>query len=235
MPWTMTFCVIGAASISAFPLFSGFISKSLILSAAADQNYAIVWGVLVFASAGVLSHSGIKIPYFTFSAHDSGKRPNEAPTHILIVMGITAFLCIFIGVFPSTLYALLPYEVNYAPYTVSHVLSQMQLLFFALLAFALLMRFGLYPSEKRGINIDFDWAYRKAAPAIIGLIARVVSTLWNEATKGVQVVLGGLQNLLARMYGPQGDIARVLPTGTMVLWLAILLGAALFVNLLDIR
>mgnify|MGYP000592638735 CR=1 FL=1 len=235
MPWTMTFCVIGAASISAFPLFSGFISKSLILSAAADGHYAIVWGVLVFASAGVLSHSGIKIPYFTFFAHDSGKRPKEAPMHMLIAMGITAFLCVFIGVFPGTLYALLPYEVNYAPYTVSHVLSQMQLLFFALLAFALLMRFGLYPAEKRGINLDFDWTYRKAGPAIIGLVARVVSTLWNEASKGVKIVVGGLQVLLARIYGPQGEIARVLPTGTMVLWLAILLGAALFVNLLDIR
>ena len=235
MPYTMIFCVIGAASISAFPLFSGFVSKSLILSAAADNHYALVWAALVFASAGVLSHSGIKIPYFTFFAHDSGKRPKEAPTHMLIAMGATAFLCIFIGVFPSTLYALLPYAVEYEPYTVSHVLAQMQLLFFALLAFALLMRFGIYPAEKRGINLDVDWLYRRAAPAIIAFASSVISVSWNEAVRGLQFGLSHGQNLLARMYGPEGRIARIQPTGTMVLWLAILLGAALAVSLLDVR
>lgn len=234
MPWTMTFCIIGAASISAFPLFSGFVSKSLILSAAADNNYAIVWGVLVFASAGVLSHSGIKIPYFTFFAHDSGKRPKEAPLHMLIAMGITAFLCIFIGVFPSTLYALLPYDVDYVPYTVSHVLSQMQLLFFALLAFALLMRFGMFPKEKRGINVDVDWLYRKLAPAVIGFTASVISLVWNEAARGVTFSRGAILTTLARYYGPDGRAARLQPTGVMVLWLAVLLGAALLLNLLDI-
>ena len=77
MPYTMIFCIVGAASISAFPLFSGFVSKSLILDASAEQHYPFIWAVLVFASAGVLSHSGIKIPYFTFFAHDSGKRPKK--------------------------------------------------------------------------------------------------------------------------------------------------------------
>lgn len=235
MPWTMTFCVIGAASISAFPLFSGFVSKSLILSAAADNHYGLVWGVLVFASAGVLSHSGIKIPYFTFFAHDSGKRPKEAPPHMLAAMGITAFLCIFVGVFPSTLYSLLPYEVDYQPYTVSHVLAQMQLLFFALLAFALLMRFGIYPAEKRGINVDTDWLYRKFAPAVVGFTGRFISLIWSEATRGFHNTRYAALDALSRLYGPEGRAARLQPTGAMVLWLAILLGATLFLNLLDFR
>ncbi|MCK5642836.1 MAG: Na(+)/H(+) antiporter subunit D, partial [Gammaproteobacteria bacterium] len=72
MPLTMIFCVVGAAAISAFPLFSGFVSKSLILSASAHEGHYIVWAILLFASAGVFHHSGIKIPYFAFFAHDSG-------------------------------------------------------------------------------------------------------------------------------------------------------------------
>ncbi|MBX2826049.1 MAG: Na(+)/H(+) antiporter subunit D, partial [Gammaproteobacteria bacterium] len=163
MPKTMIFCVIGAASISAFPLFSGFVAKSLILSGAAHEGYQLVWFVLLIASAGVLSHSGIKIPFFTFFAHDSGKRPLEAPTHMLWAMGITAFLCIFIGVFPGALYALLPYDVEYHPYTTSHVLAQMQLLCFALLAFVWLMKSGIHPPEVRAVNLDSDWLYRRAA------------------------------------------------------------------------
>ena len=100
MPLTALFCLIGAASISAFPLFSGFVTKSLVLGEAAKAHYQWVWAALVFASAGVLSHSGIKIPFFTFFAHDSGLRPKEAPRHMLLAMGITAFLLYLYRRFP---------------------------------------------------------------------------------------------------------------------------------------
>lgn len=234
MPYTMIFCVVGAASISAFPLFSGFVSKSLILDAAAENQYPWVWAALVFASAGVLSHSGIKIPYFTFFSHDSGKRPKEAPAHMLLAMGLTAFACIFIGVFPSTLYALLPYEVNYQPYTAAHILAQMQLLFFALFAFALLMRYGFFPDENRSINLDTDWFYRKLAPGALWLVASLVRTVWGELARGVSLTLKFGQDTLHGLYGHGGRLERVQPTGAMVLWLAILLGAALAVNLVSI-
>ena len=128
MPVTMICCLVGAASISAFPLFSGFVSNSLILAASASDGYYLVWLAVLVASAGVMSHSDIKIPYFTFFAHGCGKRPAEALIHMRLAMIITA-------VFPSLLYALLPYEVDYQPYTVDHVLVQFQLLIFALLAF----------------------------------------------------------------------------------------------------
>lgn len=234
MPLTMIFCLVGAVSISAFPLFSGFVAKSLILDGTADKHYPLIWAVLVFASAGVLSHSGIKIPYFTFFSHDSGKRPKEAPTHMLLAMGLTAFACIFIGVFPSTLYALLPYEVRYEPYTAGHILAQLQLLLFALLAFALLMRRGYFPEETRTINLDTDWGYRKFAPAVIAVTLAVVRTVWEEVIRGLNFALGAGQTALKSLFGPAGRFTQVQPTGSMVLWLAILLGAALAVNLIDI-
>ena len=42
MPKTAIFCLVGAASISAFPLFSGFITKSLTLSAVAHEHYTYI-------------------------------------------------------------------------------------------------------------------------------------------------------------------------------------------------
>lgn len=160
MPWTALFCIIGAASISAFPLTSGFISKSMIVSASGEGHYTLVWFALVFASAGVFHHSGIKIPFFAFYGHDAGHRVKEAPMNMLIAMGIAAFLCIGIGVYPDPLYSILPYEVNYVPYTGAHVLAQLQLLFFSALAFTLLMLSGLYPAEVRCVNMDTDVVYR---------------------------------------------------------------------------
>src|SRR5690606_9239804 len=108
MPWTTGFCMVGAASISAFPLFSGFVTKSMIMASAAAEGYTGVWLVLLFASAGVFHHAGIKIPYFAFFAHDSGIRCKEAPINMLLAMGIAAALCMAIGMVPGALYALLP-------------------------------------------------------------------------------------------------------------------------------
>jgi multicomponent Na+:H+ antiporter subunit D len=232
MPLTMIFCVVGAASISAFPLFSGFVTKSLILSAAADEHYYIVWAILLFASAGVFHHSGIKIPYFAFFAHDSGLRPKEAPTHMLLAMGITAALCIAIGVWPDPLYALLPYEVEYVPYTTGHVITQLQLLFFSALAFTVLMRTGIYPPELRSVNLDFDWSYRKAAPAVVHWLAWAISSIWGTISALGQATLAAVITRLYDSHGPEGRIAHVWPTGSMVLWIAILLGVTLLVNFL---
>jgi multicomponent Na+:H+ antiporter subunit D len=177
MPLTCIFCMVGAASISAFPLFSGFVSKSMVMDAAASGHMRIVWFILLFASAGVFHHAGIKIPYFAFFSHDSGMRPKEAPIHMLLAMGIAAFLCIFIGVYPAPLYALLPYPVEYAPYTAPHVVGQTQLLFFSALAFTLLLRAGIYPAEIRCINLDADWFYRKGGKVFFRFCDRVLNGL----------------------------------------------------------
>lgn len=230
MPLTMIFCLVGAASISAFPLFSGFVTKSLILDEAASAGRYVVWAGLIFASAGVLSHSGIKIPFFMFFAHDSGKRPAEAPTHMLLAMGITAFLCIAIGVFPAPLYALLPYAVDFTPYTASHVVGQLQLLLFALLAFGILMRTGIHPPEIRAVNIDTDWTYRWLLPRMIRKVALVVTALWNAKLGFWQRRLNGVIAGFYRSHGPEGRMARTWPTGSMVIWIAVLLSATLIIN-----
>ncbi len=218
MPLTALFCVIGAASISAFPLFSGFVTKSLILYEAEKAHMTLIWLGLVFASAGVLSHSGIKIPYFAFFAHDSGKRPAEAPAHMLLAMGVTALLCILIGVQPQLLYALLPYEVHYEPYTVGHVVGQLELLVFALFAFCLLMRTGIHPPEVRAVNLDFDWTYRMFLPRVLGRIANVSGTAMNGFTRGMKDLGLSVVSGLYHSRGPENILGRSWPTGSMALF-----------------
>ena len=107
----------------------------MVMAAALEEGYPIVWLALLFASAGVFHHAGIKIPYFAFFAHDAGIRTTEAPRNMLIAMGLAAFLSIALGVYPDPLYAMLPYPVDYVPYTGPHVMTQLQLLFFSALAF----------------------------------------------------------------------------------------------------
>lgn len=232
MPVTATCCLIGAASISAFPLFSGFVSKSLILSAASHEGYYLVWLALLVASAGVLSHSGIKIPYFTFFGHDSGKRPEEAPVHMRAAMIITAALCVGVGVMPGFLYALLPYEVDYHPYSLAHVLTQMQLLCFALLAFVFLMKSGIHPPEIRATNLDSDWLYRKAAPAAWPSISGVVVSANTAIRRQLLNLLDGVIAGASRAASPGSMLARGWSVNSMMFMVMLVMIVVLVLNLL---
>jgi len=228
MPWTTGFCLVGAASISAFPLFAGFVSKGMILAAAAEQGHWLVWLVLLFASAGAFLGVDIKVPRFAFFSHDRGVRVQEAPLNMLMAMGIVAALCILIGVYPAILYGMLPHAVTYVPYTVDHVVTQMQLLLFSALAFTLLMRMGIYPPELRSTNLDTDWFYRRLFPACAGFWGRLGTALAIKAAAMGKALLQQATGLVYHAHGPNGVLARTAPISITVLWVAVLLAATLF-------
>jgi len=227
MPWTTVFCIIGAASISAFPLFSGFVTKSMILTAAAERHQTVVWLVLLFASAGVFHHSGIKIPFFAFFAHDSGKRVREAPLNMLIAMGISAALCVIIGVFPAPLYAILPFDVDFDAYTTSHVITQLQLLLFSALAFTVLKLTAIYPPEVPSINLDADWICRKPLFEAVGWLYQTAAWIGATMARAAQELLSTVIAWFQTQCGPCGPLGRSRSTGGMVIWAAILLGTYL--------
>ena len=227
MPWTTTFCIVGAASISAFPLFSGFVSKSMVMVAVLDEGNIGVWMMLLFASAGVFHHAGIKIPYFAFFGHDPGYRPGEAPFNMRIAMAIAAILCVVIGSYPLVLYNLLPWPVNYVPYDVTHVLTQMQLLMFSAAAFAWLKLSGIYPPELPSTNLDVEWVYRRLVPVSF----RKLSVQFGSLDAGVRGLFLRYYRMsidgLARANGAQGVLARTWPIASMALWVAIFLAGSL--------
>jgi multicomponent Na+:H+ antiporter subunit D len=232
MPKTAAFCIVGAASISAFPLFSGFVSKSMVMVAALEEGHPIVWLMLLFASAGVFHHAGIKIPFFAFFSHDSGIRCEEAPRNMLIAMGLAAVICVFNGSYPWMLYSMLPFPVDYAPYTAAHVLTQTQLLLFSALAFCWLKLAGLYPPELPGINIDAEWSYRKALPALARWVLRIGGPARSSVLSRAERRLERMLVQIYRHHGPAGVLARTLSTGSTALWVAVLLGLTLLMSYL---
>lgn len=227
MPFTAGLCIVGASAISAFPLFSAFVTKSMIMVAAIEEHHYVVWLFMLFASAGVLEHAGIKIPFFSFFAHDSGIRAKEPPRNMLIAMSIGAVLCVLIGVFPTQFYTLLPYEMDYHPYDLRHVVTQLQLLAFGALGFITLVKSGVYPDEKRAIHVDAEWFYRKAGPWLVGTVGRAVTRVDVYVRSSVLEFVGSIMHGAKRTHGPVGPLAKSWPTGSMVLWVAILLVAYL--------
>ena len=235
MPLTMAFCIIGALSISAFPGTLGFVTKGLIIDAAGEAHLLWIWLILLFASAGVLEHAGIKIPYFTFfsTGHAPAKRVfanTKTPPMMMLAMGISAFICIFLGVVPEPLYALLPDQeqiATYHPYTAYHIVEQVQLLVWAVAAFALLVIMKWYPAEIPSTNLDTDWFYRVPGRHLITWTAGATRLIWNGAWS---IGLARFNKVMTRIYavhGPEGQMSRSWPTGFMAMWTAIVLGLAL--------
>lgn len=230
MPLTMIFCIIGAMSISAFPLFSGFTAKAVIMKAVGYEGLVFVYLVLLAASAGVLHHSGIKIPYFTFFGHDSGLRPKEAPFNMLVAMAIASFLCIAIGVMPTQFYQILPYSLGYQPYDASHIVGQFQLVIFAMLAFTFLMRFGFYPPEILSTVLNSDWIYRRLIPRIGSPVLAAANKL---SIMGNNIIVSSAKKIMSgTLYVYQHPLTGpVAPGPAAIALLALLMCVLLLVNL----
>ena len=176
MPITLILYMIGAFSISAFPLFSGFVSKSMIISAAAEEHRAYTALLLTLASSGTFLSLGLKLPYFAFFGKDSGIKAADPPLNMLLGMGAAAFLCVFIGIYPNVLYNLLPYSTHYVPYTGEHVVASLQILLFTGLAFFMLLKVA---KPKAKISLDTDWLYRKGAIGFLWLAKRPIVAVDN--------------------------------------------------------
>jgi multicomponent Na+:H+ antiporter subunit D len=220
MPLTTVCGTIGALAISAFPLTSGFVTKSMVSQAAADGHLLAVWLALTAASAGVFLHAGIKFPWFVFFQKDSGLRPAEPPASMQWAMVLFAALCIGLGVWVQPLYALLPYPVKFEPYTWAHVITQLQLLLFSGLAF-----FVMLPLLKRTLTItlDTDWLWRRPGYALVMGATRMVKHARRVFDAGWHQAIAAIVGAAQRYQGPQSRMARTWSTGTMAFYVLVLL------------
>jgi multicomponent Na+:H+ antiporter subunit D len=233
MPFSGLFAIIAGASVVGLPLFSGFVAKTLILSSVHYEQLHLAYFVLIFASAGVMELTALKVPYFAFFGPDRGHRVQEAPTGQLIAMGVTALLCVLVGTHYQALYALLPFAVDYSPYKLDSIVGQLQILTAGALAFALMLWLKLYPLRSDLTLIDADWLYRYFGDAVARwatAMARLV-VQWSEGLMGQG--FKGLGRKLHNLFSPAGTLSRDFPSGLMALWTAILLAGVLVVAFLS--
>tara|TARA_R100000005_G_scaffold33903_1_gene15503 strand:+ start:40768 stop:42468 length:1701 start_codon:yes stop_codon:yes gene_type:complete len=224
MPVTMIFCLIGALSIAGFPLTGGFVSKAMISSAAVEQGLFGLWLLLLFVRAGIMDHAGLKVPFFTFFAKDRGLRVKEAPLNMLIAMGFAAFFCIGLGVFPNLMFKMLPYEPVYNPYSFGHVMTAVQFLVFALAAFMLLLRYGLYPMERRSVILDFDWVYRVGLKRLALWLGRLIGAFWTWLLGIAQGIVSRVICAFTLTHGNGRIMARTTASSTAVTIIVAVLG-----------
>ena len=204
MPWTFVFTLIGGLSISAFPLFSGFVSKSMIVAAGFESHQLWVGFGLMLASSGTFLHTGLKVPYFIWfgERHASPavwERARDPGWNMTAAMVITSALCVFIGCYTPYLYERLPFPVDYHPYTSYHLSETMQVLLFTALGFFLFLRY-LVPEPT--ISLDLDWLYRRGGRAFLWLaqwpIRRLDEWVGERYRRGGLVPLMGIVGRVAQ-------------------------------------
>jgi multicomponent Na+:H+ antiporter subunit D len=203
MPWTFVFTLIGGLSISAFPLFSGFVSKSMIVQAGFNQHLLWVGFLLNLASVGTFLHTGLKVPYFIWFGKnrcqpETWERAQEPPWNMSMAMAVAAVLCIFIGCYTPYLYQMLPYPVEYHPYTSYHLSETLQLLLFTAVGFFLLIK-KLDPEAT--VSLDLDWFYRKGGRLFLWMARKPVQAL--DSAVGTCYRVAGIDPLMrsARLLG----------------------------------
>lgn len=184
--------MIGAFSISGFPLFNGFVSKSVVVAAAGEAHLYTAKLLLILASVGTFLHTGLKLPYWTWYGEDRGLTPSRAPANMIVAMSLTAALCFLFGVAPSLLYRQLPFPMDYEPYTVSHLVETVQILIFTFVAFWI-CRAQLAGEAK--IACDTDWFYRRPTPAARRVFVDGVGWVFDRCEAGVQAAARGLARL----------------------------------------
>jgi multicomponent Na+:H+ antiporter subunit D len=165
MKLTVFLYMIGAFSISGFPLFNGFISKAMVVDAAGAAHLDAAMLLLILASVGTFLHTGLKLPYFTWFGRQNGGpiTVGKVPRNMLAAMAVGAFCCTLLGVAPGLLYAHLPYPVAFKPYTLYHLVEATQILIFTFIGFWLLR--GKLAGEPK-LALDTDWLYRMPAPLL---------------------------------------------------------------------
>ena len=194
----------------------------MISEAAGREHMSAVWCLLAAASAGTFLYAGIKFPWFVFFGKNSDLRPADPPLSMQLAMMFFAAVCIGIGVFPQALYALLPFKIDYIPYTASHVLFYLQLLLFSGLAFFLMLgRLKLTLT----ITLDVDWLYRGFGSILTSAFNRMADAAWNGIVRLTS--LGARKSVAAvrQHHGPSGLLARSASTGTMAFWTAVMLAS----------
>jgi multicomponent Na+:H+ antiporter subunit D len=203
MPWVMVLYMVGAFSISGVPLFSGFVSKELVIDAAYGDGRELVVYLLKVVSVGTFLSTALKLPWFAWGGPDRGLTVRSVPATMMAAMGLTAAANVVLGLRPSLLYDLMPNPVDYEPFTTEHFSETIQLLVLTALGFWLL---ATKLKGEPSITLDTDWLYRRAGPRLVASGRAMVASapsplagvqqgaarLWFRATDGTLGTFTGL-------------------------------------------
>jgi len=198
-PYVFAFYMVGAVSISGFPLFCGFVSKGMVTYSAETAHYVPAFLMLNLASVGTFLSVGLKLPYYTwFGKQPQAEAVKPVPVGMYVGMALTALSCVVFGVFPGLLGNLLPYDASYQPYTLVHFWETLSIILFSGLMFWVLIG---WIKPKPGITLDFDWFYRRPATLAYKVFVRFPSAVFTSAGDMMGATVSKISEIAANPIG----------------------------------
>jgi multicomponent Na+:H+ antiporter subunit D len=199
MPSTLFFMIIGGISVSAFPFFSGFVTKSMIIAASFQEHLLVTGFLLTLVSVGTFLVAGLRLPYLIFfgrsrCSDETFEKAVDPPWNMHMAMAAAALLCFIIGSYLPFLYSMLPFSLSvapYHPYQEYHISETLQILAFTAIAFVFL-KDKLGPSAT--ISLDLDWFYRLGGRGFLWLAKHPIQ--WLDTAWGTAYRVIGLYPLM---------------------------------------
>ncbi len=192
LPWAFGLYMVGGMAISGFPFLSGYVAKNVVIAAAEEAGFIGVALLLYAASIGTFLHTGLKLPYFTWFGPRKEMAAAPLPWGMYAGMGVAAALCIAVGVFYESFYALLPYAIDFHPYSGYKLIHTAEYLTFTAIAFFAFLG-PLKP--KATFSLDSDWVYRKGG----GVSGRLVLSPLVSAFAAADSVVGAITAKAGRL------------------------------------
>jgi len=197
MPLTFVFMLIGGISVSAFPFFSGFVTKSMIIAASFEEHLLVPAFLLTMVSVGTFLVAGLRLPYLIFFGENrcsetTWEKAEDPPWNMKLAMIAAAVFCFVVGSYTPFLYNMLPFtDVSVHPYGGYHLSETLQILAFTAVVF-------IFLKDKIGaratISLDLDWFYRKGGRIFLWLAKNPIQ--WLDNCWGVAYRVVGLYSLM---------------------------------------
>lgn len=182
MPVTAVCMGIASLAICGFPLFSGFVSKGLIMNAIAESGRPAVEILMLIASVGTLLSVGLKVNYFVFFGKPQTEAPGVdtslIPRNMRLAVLLGAAGCILTGVFPQIMQGVTPFLSEGHPYTVDHITQYLELFAAAATAFVMYLS---HMAPHAGITLDTDWFYRRPLAVTVGVLSSACESCFRAA------------------------------------------------------
>ena len=233
MPKTTLCIIVGAAASMGVPFTSSFITKSVVLTGLAEADLELIWALMLICSAAVVFNAGGRFPWLALFAPAPASTASTESNHssdpkglTLAAMVGTALICLVFGWAPGWFYTLLPYSANYHPYSAGHVLEQIQILAVAGTMFWFTRQYFL---PQRGITLDTDWVLRSPMLQVWRLFLHLLGHSYASTSKVIFNSRMRSYMLIFSLHGPRGVLARSWHTGSIALWVALMLASYILV------
>jgi multicomponent Na+:H+ antiporter subunit D len=179
--------MIGAVSISLFPLLVGLGAAELYTEHATDIDRPWPLLALYVAAVATTLAVAVRLPYYAFfGERRSTVNVGSIPIAMYVAMGVGAALSVAVGLAPATTFDLLALDLHPHGFASANVVFGLQVFAFTVAAGWLALP---YLPPRGELTVDTDFLYRKITTPVRLVIQQPLEWPFTQTSRGLNVVV----------------------------------------------